>query len=40
MGERRRTSGKLAGTTMDALMLAPNGTRFGGWLLNTADNMV
>ena len=23
---------------MTALMLAPNGTRFGGWLLNTADN--
>ena len=29
---------KLAGATMDALMLEPNGTRFGGWLLNTADN--
>ena len=29
---------KLAGNTMDALMLQPNGTRFGGWLLNTADN--
>jgi hypothetical protein len=29
---------KLAGTTMTALMLQPNGTRFGGWLLNTADN--
>ena len=23
---------------MDALMLQPNGTCFGGWLLNTADN--
>ena len=31
---------KLAGNTMDALMLQPNGTRFGGWLLNTADNTV
>jgi len=29
---------KLAGSTMTALMLQPNGTRFGGWLLNTADN--
>jgi hypothetical protein len=29
---------KLAGATMTALMLQPNGTRFGGWLLNTADN--
>jgi hypothetical protein len=29
---------KLAGTTLTALMMAPNGTRFGGWLLNTADN--
>jgi len=29
---------KLAGNTMKALMLYPNGTRFGGWLLNTADN--
>jgi acyl-CoA hydrolase len=27
-----------AGTTMAAPMMAPNGTRFGGWLLNTADN--
>ena len=23
---------------MAAPMMAPNGTRFGGWLLNTADN--
>ena len=23
---------------MSAPMMAPNGTRFGGWLLNTADN--
>ncbi len=30
---------KLAGTTMTSLMLRPNGTRFGGWLLNTADNV-
>lgn len=29
---------KQAGATMTALMMAPNGTRFGGWLLNTADN--
>ena len=29
---------KLAGGTMAAPMMAPNGTRFGGWLLNTADN--
>jgi hypothetical protein len=29
---------KLAGGSLDALMMAPNGTRFGGWLLNTADN--
>ncbi|MFI0479731.1 FG-GAP-like repeat-containing protein [Actinomadura sp. 9N215] len=27
-----------AGATMAAPLLAPNGTRFGGWLLNTADN--
>jgi hypothetical protein len=29
---------KLAGSTMSVLMMAPNGTRFGGWLLNTRDN--
>jgi hypothetical protein len=29
---------KLAGNTFNVAMLAPNGTRFGGWLLNTADN--
>ncbi len=29
---------KLSGTTLTPLMMAPNGTRFGGWLLNTADN--
>ena len=29
---------KLSGNTLTAPMLAPNGTRFGGWLLNTADN--
>jgi hypothetical protein len=29
---------KLAGATMSAPMMQPNGTRFGGWLLNTADN--
>ena len=29
---------KVAGNTMAAPMMQPNGTRFGGWLLNTADN--
>ncbi|MGH3520985.1 MAG: S8 family serine peptidase, partial [Haloechinothrix sp.] len=29
---------RLSGGTMTAPMMAPNGTRFGGWLLNTADN--
>jgi hypothetical protein len=29
---------KLAGSTFNVPMMAPNGTRFGGWLLNTADN--
>ena len=29
---------KLSGSTFDVPMMAPNGTRFGGWLLNTADN--
>ncbi|MGQ0839582.1 FG-GAP-like repeat-containing protein [Actinokineospora sp.] len=29
---------KLTGSTFSVLMMAPNGTRFGGWLLNTADN--
>jgi hypothetical protein len=29
---------KLSGSTLTAPMMAPNGTRFGGWLLNTADN--
>ena len=27
-----------AGATMAAPTMAPNGTRFGGWLLNTIDN--
>jgi hypothetical protein len=31
---------KQAGATMTALMMAPNGTRFGGWLLNTGDNQI
>src|SRR4029453_14113229 len=26
-----------AGSTMGAPMMAPNGRRFGGWLLNTGD---
>ena len=29
---------KLAGNTFAVPMMAPNGTRFGGWLLNTGDN--
>jgi hypothetical protein len=29
---------KLSGNTLSVLMMAENGTRFGGWLLNTADN--
>ena len=29
---------KLSGSTLNAPMMAANGTRFGGWLLNTADN--
>jgi hypothetical protein len=29
---------RLAGDTYGAYMLSPNGTRFGGWLLNTEDN--
>jgi hypothetical protein len=31
---------KMSGATMSAPMMAPNGTRFGGWLLNTADNQL
>jgi hypothetical protein len=29
---------ELSGGTLTAPLMAPNGTRFGGWLLNTADN--
>ncbi len=29
---------KLAGSTLSSPLMAANGTRFGGWLLNTADN--
>jgi hypothetical protein len=29
---------KLSGSTLTAPMMAPNGTRFGEWLLNTEDN--
>jgi hypothetical protein len=29
---------KLSGGTFTVPMMAPNGTRFDGWLLNTADN--
>jgi acyl-CoA hydrolase len=31
---------KLSGNTLTVVMMAPNGTRFGGWLLNTADNHI
>ena len=30
---------QLNGSSLDSVMLEPNGTRFGGWLLNTADNV-
>jgi hypothetical protein len=29
---------ELAGGSLNAPTMQPNGTRFGGWLLNTADN--
>jgi hypothetical protein len=29
---------KFSGNTFTVPMMAPNGTRFGNWLLNTADN--
>jgi len=29
----------LAGNTLNAEMMKPNGTRFDGWLLNAADNV-
>jgi FG-GAP-like repeat len=29
---------KQSGNMFNAVTMAPNGTRFGGWLLNTADN--
>ena len=29
---------KLSGGALTAPVVQPNGTRFGGWLLNTADN--
>ena len=29
-----------AGSTLTSVMLRPNGTRFGGWLLNTVDNQL
>lgn len=29
---------RLSGTTFDVPLIRPNGTRFDGWLLNTADN--
>jgi hypothetical protein len=30
---------KQTRATMTAIMMAPNGTRFGRWLLETANNM-
>jgi hypothetical protein len=30
---------QLSGSTMIAPMMQHNGTRFGGWLLNTNDNV-
>ena len=30
---------KLSGGALTAPVAQPNGTRFGGWLLNTADNV-
>jgi subtilisin family serine protease len=30
----------LNGSTLTTLMLAPNGTRFGGWLYNSADDQI
>jgi len=30
---------KQSGASITMMMMAPNGTRFGGWLLNTADNV-
>jgi hypothetical protein len=29
---------KMTGNTLTAPMIAANGTRFDGWLLNTRDN--
>jgi len=29
---------KRSGSTLTSSTMAPNGTRFGEWLLNTADN--
>jgi hypothetical protein len=29
---------KLSGATLISPTMTPNGTRFGGWLLNTLDN--
>jgi hypothetical protein len=31
---------RLVGNALEAPMMQPNGTRFGGWLLNTADNQL
>ena len=32
------SSTSVGGSSFTVPMMAPNGTRFGGWLLNTADN--
>ncbi|HYW51290.1 MAG TPA: hypothetical protein VE861_11820, partial [Gemmatimonadaceae bacterium] len=29
---------ELTGGTLTSAVMAPNGTRFGGWLLNSGDN--
>jgi hypothetical protein len=31
---------KVAGSTMNSVMLAPNGTRFGNWLFNSPDDII
>jgi hypothetical protein len=31
---------RLSGSTFTVPTMAPNGTRFGGWLLNTDDNRI
>ena len=31
---------EIAGSGFGVPVMAPNGTRFGGWLLNTFDNRI